>query len=161
MIISHLFHYLQFILLVGSSKLARTRMVLAAPLYWVKMTQACRKNKTPTPNHSVMALLLNWHLPLPPVRLALRAVNREMLFQQCGGQWRNGGLCDFSKEVAKKINKSTMQLVTLNKYSTHLIRVKAHSFRALPKSEVTPFSGLGPILVLQDEQWSRIMSLRD
>lgn len=63
MIISHLFHYLPFILLLGSSKLARTRMALAAKLYWVKLTelvtQACRKNKTPTLNFSVIALLLN------------------------------------------------------------------------------------------------------
>lgn len=51
-IISQLFHYLQFVLLLGSSKLAGARMALAAEIYWVKMTElvtrACKKNKTQT-----------------------------------------------------------------------------------------------------------------
>lgn len=38
-IISQLFHYLQSVFLLDSSKLSWTRIVLAAKLYWVKMTE--------------------------------------------------------------------------------------------------------------------------
>lgn len=140
MIISHLFHYLPFILLLGSSKLARTRMALAAKLYWVKLTelvtQACRKNKTPTLNFSVIALLLNWHLLSLSVTLS-EWWTEKCYFSQCDSQWKNGfslgdvGIFFFfflGLEMSlKQTNKCTIQLVPLNKYSTQWWTEKKHT----------------------------------
>jgi hypothetical protein len=78
-ITSHIFHYLQFFLLLDSSKLARTRTVLAAGLYWVKMTEpitkANKRNKATTSNYNVIAYPLNRHFLSPSAKL--RMLNRE------------------------------------------------------------------------------------